>query len=620
MLTSSPRPSGWEPAGPLGEPALPPDAGTIHGAFLHQAQASPDAPAVVHDGERLSYRQLADRATAYATGLRHRGVRPGDRVAVRMHRSADLIALLLGIMAAGAAYVPIDHSTPTARARQVIEDCAPALTVTDRPPADEQLPGRTLHPTALHPTTPPDTALHPTTLPALPDDAPAYLIYTSGSTGRPKGVVVPHRNVLALMRATAPGLGLGPDQVWSWFHSVAFDFSVWEIWGCLTTGGRLVVVGEEARTCAADFTALILAEGITVLSQTPTAFAGLMGTLLAAAGTLPVRTVVFGGERLDTRGLLPWLELLPPPAYRLVNMFGITETTVHVTWQLVGRAEALDGSPSVGHPLPGWNVQVVDRDRRPLPPGESGEIAVGGAGLATGYWNRPDLTAERFAPCPVTGSRRYYSGDLGRLLPDGRLEHLGRLDEQVKLRGFRIELGDIRSALLGDDSIAAAAVVLHRPVPGDSALDRLDAYVVAEPGREETARTVRARLTDLLPDYMLPATVTLLPALPLTANGKLDTTALPRPATTPAAPPVLSADNTAPETDGTARLVHDSWSRVLGAPADPDVNFFDAGGNSLLAARLAAHLRTAGLAHTRIKDVLLAPTPAALTRRLTTTT
>ncbi|MEV7218197.1 amino acid adenylation domain-containing protein [Kitasatospora cineracea] len=612
MLTSSPRPSGWEPAGPLGEPALPPDAGTIHGAFLHHAQTSPDATAVVHADERLSYRQLADRAAAYATGLQHHGVRPGDRVAVRMHRSADLIALLLGIMAAGAAYVPIDHSTPTARARQVIEDCAPALTVTDRPPSDEQLPGRTLHPTALPPA-PPATALPP-----VPDDAPAYLVYTSGSTGRPKGVVVPHRNVLALVRATALGLGLGPDQVWSWFHSVAFDFSVWEIWGCLTTGGRLVVVGEEARTCAADLTALILTEGVTVLSQTPTAFAGLMGPLLTAADTVPVRTVVFGGEPLDTRGLLPWLELLPPPACRLVNMFGITETTVHVTWQLVGRAEALAGSPSVGHPLPGWTVQVVDHDRRPLPPGESGEIAVGGAGLATGYWNRPDLTAERFAPCPVTGERRYYSGDLGRLLPDGRLEHLGRLDEQVKLRGFRIELGDIRSALLGDDSIAAAAVLLHRPVPGDSALDRLDAYVVAEPGREETARTVRARLTDLLPDYMLPATVTLLPALPLTANGKLDTTALPRPAA-PAAPPMLSADNISPEADGTARLVHDSWSRVLGTPAGPDVNFFDAGGNSLLAARLAANLRTAGLAHTRIKDVLLAPTPAALTRRLAPT-
>ncbi|WP_143343260.1 AMP-binding protein, partial [Crossiella equi] len=263
----------------------------------------------------------------------------------------------------------------------------------------------------------------------------AYVIYTSGSTGRPKGVVVPHRNVLALVAATRPEYALSTADVWTWFHSSAFDFSVWEIWGCLLTGGRLVVVPYFVSREPDRFAELLAAEGVTVLSQTPSAFTQL---LTVDHHALSPRLVVFGGEPLDARVLLPWFD--QHPGSRVVNMFGITETTVHVTHQTLDRSLALAATRSVGPALPGWHLLVLDPEGRVQPPGVPGEICVGGAGVATGYLGQETLTAQRFRWNEHTGSRLYHSGDLGRLRPDGRLEHLGRIDSQVKLRGFRIEL------------------------------------------------------------------------------------------------------------------------------------------------------------------------------------
>ncbi|MFF3852260.1 non-ribosomal peptide synthetase [Micromonospora sp. NPDC002575] len=578
---------GRGPGGP------PPAVDTIAGRVARHARRRPDAPAVSCAGQQLTYAQLDARATRVARALAARGVAPGDRVGVCLDRSVDLIAVLLGVLRAGAAYVPVDPAYPAERIRYTVEDSGVALLVG----------GGGIDPAGL--TAGPDDAAGEEPAAGGPDDT-AYVIYTSGSTGRPKGVCVPHRNVLALVDATAGDFGLGPADVWTMFHSSAFDFSVWEIWGCLLTGGHLVVVPHLVTRSPHEFHALLAAERVTVLNQTPSAFAQLLDVDRRAADRLAVRLVVFGGEPLDARMLTGWFDRHPERECRVVNMFGITETTVHVTAQTLDRGLALAGSRSVGRALPGWRVYVLDPDGRLLPPGAAGEIHVGGAGVADGYLRRPELTAQRFRPDPWAGGRMYRSGDRGRLLPDGRLEHLGRLDNQVKVRGYRIELDEIRQVLLDDPAVLAVAVVVQ--TGAESADTRLHAYVVladADAATEaDTAGApaagasaaagalaeVRRRAARMLPDYMVPATVTALPALPLTGNGKLDTARLPAPAEPPAPAPAPAADAALDE------RIRAVWQRVLGAEVGPEDNFFDLGGNSLLALRLLNELRDQGLA------------------------
>jgi amino acid adenylation domain-containing protein len=551
-----------------------------------RAAEKPDRPAVTGPGGDLTYAQLVADAGLVAGALRERGIRPGDRVGVCLERTTRLVVVLLGILRAGAAYVPLDPAYPQERLDYTIVDAGLSVVVDV-----------------------PDLA-GPAAAPHSDPDAIAYVIYTSGSTGKPKGVAVPHRNVTALLEATRDELGLSAHDVWAFFHSVAFDFSVWEIWGCLMTGGELVVVPNDVSRSPEDFRSLVAARRVTVLSQTPSAFA-----LLRAEKPLDhaPRLVVLGGEPFDAAAALPWLDR--HPASRVVNMFGITETTVHVTAQTVTRGEAIARSRSVGPPLPGWNVTIRDADGHLLPPGVAGEINVGGAGLAVGYLNQPELTAQAFVE--EHGERRYRSGDLGRLLPDGRLEHLGRIDNQVKLRGFRIELGEIRARLLDDPSVAAAVVVLRQPDPDDPAGARLDAYVVPVERAVGTAlataldtAAVRDRAAAFLPAHMVPATVSVLAALPLTANGKVDTDRLPDPLDYPAPDADVEHDGTVPDT------VRAVWTRVFGMRVRPDDDFFGLGGNSLLAIRLMAGLRAEKLPPMSIRDLYLAPRCDDFARRV----
>ncbi|MEY9878219.1 amino acid adenylation domain-containing protein [Streptacidiphilus sp. MAP12-33] len=501
-----------------GTPARPGFVPTsIPAGFTAVALAQPDSAAVSDGHTTLTYRELAERSRRIAAGLRERGVVPGDRVAVSLERDATAVATMLGVMSAGAAYVPVDPAYPAERLAYTAADAGVRLVVTDDA-------GRAAFPDRATVTTAELlTAASTHDSPFAVDPASiAYVIYTSGSTGRPKGVAVPHANVAALVDATRDELSLGPADVWSFVHSSAFDFSVWEIWGCLLTGGHLVVVSAEAALWPEDFIELLAARGVTVLSQTPAAFAALDEADARMRPALALRLVVFGGESLDVRMLRGWLDRHPAGRCRLVNMFGITETTVHVTAQTVAGADAVDRS--VGRALPGWSVSVRDRRGAVLPFGAAGEIWVGGAGVADHYLNQPELTRARFVQDPVTGIRQYRSGDLGRLHPDGRLDHLGRIDSQVKLRGFRIELGEIRAVLLDDPGVRAAAVVVHQSVPGDSATSRLAAYVVLDGLR--STEEIRRRTASFLPHHMVPATVTALPTLPLTVNGKVDTARL----------------------------------------------------------------------------------------------
>ena len=505
----------------------------IHDLIAAHAGAHPGSLALSDGGQRMCYAELDERANLLARGLRALGVRDGEHVGTCLERSADLVTALLGVLKAGAVYVPMDPGYPEERLTYTVRDAGIGVVI--------GVPGEFRSGGGVRVITPDDLAdLGSGGQPGPPVSAvaatdPAYVIYTSGSTGRPKGVAVPHANVVALIDATREEYRLGQADVWTLFHSSAFDFSVWEIWGCLLTGGHLVVVPFWVSRTPEEFRALLAGEKVTVLSQTPSAFGQLVKADRAKPPALAVRLIVFGGEPLDARMLLPWFDRYPESACRVVNMFGITETTVHVTAETLTRRHALERSRSVGLPLPGWHVQVMDSRQRMVPPGVAGEIYVGGAGVALGYLGRPGLTSQRFVPDPRTGQRMYRTGDKGRMRPDGRLEHLGRLDSQVKVRGFRIELDEIRTVLLESPGVTAAAAVVNNADTDDPASARIDAYVVLADGAGPVA-DVRRRARSILPDYMLPATITPLEALPLTTNGKLDVSKLPAPEAADEAP------------------------------------------------------------------------------------
>ncbi|MFH9759639.1 amino acid adenylation domain-containing protein [Streptomyces anulatus] len=573
----------------------------IDEAFAAQLAARPDAPALTAGSATLSYAELDDRAEELADGLYAHGVRPGDLVGLCLPRGADLVAAMLAALKADAVYVPLDPEHPADRRERTARDAKVRLTVDD--PA--VLTGHPRRPAASR----------------SPATGPAYVIHTSGSTGRPKGVLVPHANVTALVDAVRDDFALSPDDAWTCFHSAAFDFSVWEIWGALLTGGRLVVVDHWTSRQPEDFHALLARERVSVLSQTPSAFTQLAAADRTDGGLPALRLVVLGGEPLDARPLLDWFDRHPEDRCRLVNMYGITETTVHVTAATVTRREALAGSRSVGRPLPGWSVRVLDPHGRPVPPGAPGEIHVGGAGVALGYLNRPAATAERFVPDPLDPAGRLYrSGDLGRLLPDGTLEHLGRIDDQVKVRGFRIEPGEIRHVLLEDPAVSAAAVTVTGGGGGDAAAVRIDAYVVPAPGAGGDPGSVRDRAARLLPPHMVPATVTVLPALPLTANGKLDPARLPVPgARRPPAPtvPTAPAVPTADVPEAPAAVLAGIWRDVFGVEEiGPDDDFWDLGGNSLYAIRVGTLARERGLPGVALRQLYLTPTLRALSEAL----
>ncbi|MCX4683054.1 non-ribosomal peptide synthetase [Kitasatospora purpeofusca] len=597
----------------------PPVRGRIDRAFEQVAAARPEAVALLADGDRLTYRQLNDRADAVAAGLAALDIAPGSLIGVCLERNAELVVTLLGVLKAGCAYVPMDPHYPAQRLRFTTQNAEVPVVVTSAaefPP----VPGvRLLTPAALT-----ELGADRATTAARPSDhgdgdegdGPAYVIYTSGSTGTPKGVVVPHRNVLALLRATAEDFALGPDDTWTLFHSSAFDFSVWEIWGCLLTGGRLVVVPYWTTRDTEEFYELLVEHGVTVLNQTPSAFAQLVRTDRRVRGELALRLVVFGGEPLDVRMLAPWFARHPAADCRVVNMFGITETTVHVTAQTVTPREVVTGSRSVGRALPGWSVSVRDERGRVLPPGVPGEIYVGGAGVADRYLGLPELTGqrfvldgERFVLDGATGERVYRSGDKGRLHPDGRLDHLGRLDNQVKVRGHRIELDEIRTVLLGAPRVTAAAVVVGREDPDDPASSRIDAYVVLEAASDRAGdpapagsapAEVLAHARANLPDYMMPTTITEVAGIPLTINGKPDVSGLPDPRRgSGATPPDTHRRPEAPEQPPAAGGITDDilsiWSKFLNTPVGPQDNFFTLGGNSLLVVRVLAEMRERNL-------------------------
>ncbi|MBJ2092078.1 non-ribosomal peptide synthetase [Serratia ureilytica] len=564
-------------------------AACLHRLFEAQVKRTPDATAMTYGDDSLTYAELNTWANRWAHRLVELGVQPDSLVALCAGRGLPMLAGLLGILKAGGAYVPLDPAYSGERLQYILADSAPVLLLADEL-GRQALGGCEVPVLALEqPLTGnsddlQDVEVRPSHL--------AYVIYTSGSTGKPKGVMVEHRQVARLFSATNAWFNFSAADKWCLFHSFAFDFSVWEIWGAWLYGGQLFIVPQEIARSAPDFYHFVCRSGITVLNQTPSAFKAFIQAQAHSEARHQLREIVFGGEMLKPSDLAPWFARPENRQTRLVNMYGITETTVHVTYRpLSAQDTAIVASP-IGCRIPDLRLYLLGGDGEPVPMGAIGELYVGGEGVARGYLNRPELTAERFLEDPFNrapGARMYRTGDLARYLPGGDIEYLGRNDQQVKIRGFRIECGEVEAQLSADPRVRSVAVDAIDDGDGNK---RLVAWVVPAPETERAtlATELRRHLQARLPDYMVPAAYVWLEALPLTGNGKLDKRALPVPqvdacAREAYAPPQGEAEN----------LLAAIWHELLGVERIGRYDhFFELGGHSLMAVRLANRVQQAG--------------------------
>ncbi|WJR33171.1 amino acid adenylation domain-containing protein [Mycobacteroides immunogenum] len=579
------------------EPALT----SIPELFAAQVARAPEAVAITCGERSWSYGELDATANRLANHLVTRGARPGERVALLLPRTGEAIAAILAVLKTGAAYLPIDPAHPDSRVEFVLGDAAPIAAVTTA----ELLPR--LAASGVSAIDIDDPAVSQQSAAALPvpavDDI-AYIIYTSGTTGAPKGVAVTHRNVAQLLESLDAELALG--QVWTQCHSLAFDYSVWEIWGALLYGGRLLVVPDAVVRSPEDLHALLVSEEVSVLSQTPSAFYALQtaDALQPEVGQqLKLQTVVFGGEALEPQRLSSWFDS-HPGLPRMINMYGITETTVHASFREIGDGDVDSNSSPIGVPLEHLAFFVLDGWLRKVPVGVVGELYVAGAGQASGYLGRSDLTTTRFVACPfgAPGSRMYRTGDLVQWGEDGQLRYVGRADKQVKIRGYRIELGEVHAALARVEGVDQAAVIAREDRPGDK---RLVGYITESTAGTLDPAVVRATLAERLPAYMVPAAVVVLDTLPLTVNGKLDTRALP-------APEFQDADHYRAPEDAVEEILAGIYAQVLGVEQiGVDDSFFDLGGDSISSMQVVARARAAGLL-LRPRDIFVEQTVSRL--------
>ncbi len=551
--------------------------------FATQVARTPEAVALVCEGRSVTYRELDEASNRLAHLLTGLGAGPGQTVALMFSRSPEAVASILAVLKTGAAYLPIDPSSPESRIGFMLDDAKPVAALSTVDLAD-RLDGHDVPVIDVN-----DSRIDAQRADALPAPGPdhvAYLIYTSGTTGVPKGVAVTHRNVTQLLGSL--DAGLPPSGVWSQCHSYAFDVSVWEIFGALLRGGRLVVVPEDVTRSPDELHDVLAGEDVSVLTQTPSAVAMLSPERLSAASLVVV------GEACPAEVVDRWA-----PGRVMVNAYGPTETTMCVA--ISAPLTKGSGIPPIGSPVPGAALFVLDGWLRPVPPGVVGELYVAGDGVTSGYVGRTGLTASRFVACPFggAGARMYRTGDLASWGDDGQLQYLGRADEQVKIRGYRIELGEIQAALAALDGVDQAVVIAREDRPGDK---RLVGYVtgIADPVE------ARAALAERLPGYMVPAAVVVLEALPLTPNGKLDIRAL-------STPEYTTGEYRAPG-NAVEEILAGIYAEVLGVQrVGVDESFFELGGDSILSLQVVARARAAGLT-CRPRDVFVEQTVARLAR------
>ena len=539
-------------------------------------------------GQKLSYRSLKNKALNLAQTLRSHGVSADQPVGIALSRDCQLIVGILAILAAGGAYVPIDPDYPEDRKQYLIEDSGIKLLLVDDKTTELLSVSRDIEKIRVDLKV--EVQGEPFKVAPIHPDQACYIIYTSGTTGAPKGCVVSHKNVVSLLRGTVGDHGYRDTDVWTMFHSFAFDFSVWEIWGALATGGEVVVVdGTTARDPEA-FLELLRERHVTILNQTPTAFQSLLSELVYEADKgnrpqLDLRRIIFGGEALNPSILKNWFLLFGAQAV-ITNMYGITETTVHVT-QLDYGPNHTSMPSALGKPIPEWNFNLFDAAGNRTAAGGTGEIFVGGAGVTRGYLNRPRLTAERFVPDPnsIGGERLYRAGDMARLDPQFGPVFVGRNDRQVKIRGFRIELGEIETAFLNLSGVSEVAVKAVDAQNGN--IKQLVAWIVTERTAEQSESNLRKLITQKLPSHMIPSRIVFIKSFPKTTNGKRDFSALRLP----------DASGKAHEDDLDVKqaILADIWTEILGCPVKAgDSNFFNLGGDSIIALKFLSRLRESG--------------------------
>lgn len=569
----------------------------IHELFEEQVEQNPENIALWFEDKQLTYRELNQLSNQLAYYLRTQGVIAETLVGICIDRSLEMVVAILAILKAGGAYVPLDPNNPKARLEYILQDTKlkhiliqPSMMTKIYFDDDVQLISLNWQSLITSYTGYGQTNL--VRLAANTETHLAYILYTSGSTGQPKGVLQTHNNVSRLFLATEPDFNFDHQDVWCLFHSIAFDFSVWELWGALNFGGKLLIPSHECTRDTQAFSKLCQKQGVSILNQTPGAFNEFMQVALKQEMHFSsLRFVVFGGEALQVENLLPWWQCYGDAQPQLVNMYGITETTVHVTFKKLSPSDI--GKSVIGHRLRDQAIYLLDKNHNLVPYGAVGEIFVGGAGLARGYLNQIALTNERFIPNPFNNKpdeRLYRTGDLARYLPDGDLEFIGRMDDQVKIRGFRIELGEIESQLLKNNAVAACLVLAQKDIQGDK---RLVAYVKpknASLDQKKLNIELKQDLQAQLPPYMVPSVFVMVAQWPLTANGKINKKALPEPDID-----LLQDSYVAPESR-TEHLLTEIWGKLLHLePSTISVtaNFFEVGGHSLLAIRLINDIRSA---------------------------
>ena len=555
--------------------------------FANIANIYSDNVAVVDSEKKLTYQELDQLSNILAAALQQKGVVRETRVGIFQERSVELIISILAVLKAGGTYVPLDPHYPPERLGFIAQDSGINLLLT----VENLLSTIPVNIAEILVIDKIEFAPNVILTSQILPHQTAYIIYTSGSTGQPKGCLVSHNNVVRLMENTQAWFEFNSKDVWTMFHSFAFDFSVWEMWGALLYGGKLVIVPYLESRSPTAFRTLLQQEGVTILNQTPSAFRQLIRADEEFADKLnSLRVIILGGEALELQSLKPWIKRYGDSHPRLINMYGITETTVHVTYRPILEEDILENRGSViGVPIADLSLYILDSGFEPSPYGVPGEIYVGGMGVSRGYLNRSALTAERFIPDPFSqqlGARLYRTGDLAIRLRNGDIEYLGRCDLQVKVRGFRIELGEIEAALTALPEVLEAVVIVYSEAEDDQ---RLVAYIVSN--SEIDYNKLRTDLKESLPDYMIPAAFVVVDAMPLTAQGKINRKALPIPDWNKAA---ARRSFTPPQTDAEKVICH-VWEQVLGIDAiGIEDNFFDLGGDSILALRVVTEMRRQG--------------------------